>query len=92
MESEPMLAPREKSLLPEKISPEEDQTHDAALSRTVSSTHYQQAFLAPVNFIKSEEYFCVDTRAGIVVNFCLNWQVPNCRLMQQTPKGKQNKF
>ena len=30
MESEPMITPREKSLLQEEFSPEEDQTHDAA--------------------------------------------------------------
>ena len=41
MEPEPMLTPREKSPLPEKFSPEEDQTHNAASSRTVSPTHYQ---------------------------------------------------
>ena len=42
MESEFMLTPREKSPLPEKPSSEEDQTHDAASSRTASPTHYQQ--------------------------------------------------
>ena len=31
MESEPMLTPREKSLLPEKFSPEDYRTHDAAI-------------------------------------------------------------
>ena len=30
MESEPMFTPREKSPLPEKFSPEDYQTHDAA--------------------------------------------------------------
>ena len=29
MESEAMVTPRAKSPLPEKLSPEEDQTHDA---------------------------------------------------------------
>ena len=43
VESEPMLTPREKSPLPEKFSPEEDQTHNTASSRTVSPIHYQQA-------------------------------------------------
>ena len=47
MESEPMLAPKEKSLLPEKFSPEEDRTHDAVSSRTASPTHYQRAIPAP---------------------------------------------
>ena len=36
-----------KSPLPEKFSPEEDQTHDAAASRTASPTCYQWAILAP---------------------------------------------
>ena len=35
--------PRGKSPLPEKISPEEDRTHDAASNRTASPTHYQRA-------------------------------------------------
>ena len=48
MESEPMLTPREKSPLPEKLSPEKDRTHDAASSRTVSPTYYQRAIPAPV--------------------------------------------
>ena len=47
MESESMLTPRDKSPLPEKFSLEEDQTHNAASSRTVSPTHYQQAVPAP---------------------------------------------
>ena len=47
MESEPMLAPREKSPLPEKFSSEEDQTHDAASSRTASPLHYQRVIPAP---------------------------------------------
>ena len=38
-----MLTPREKSPLPEKMFPEDDQTHDAASSRTASPTHYQPA-------------------------------------------------
>ena len=41
MESEPMLSPREKSSVLEKFSLDEDQTHDAASSRTASPTHYQ---------------------------------------------------
>ena len=48
MESEAMLTPREKSPLPEKFSPEEDQTHDTASSRTASPTHCQPAIPAPV--------------------------------------------
>ena len=47
MEFEPMLTPRKKNPPPEKFSPEEDQTHDAASNRTVSPTQYQQAILAP---------------------------------------------
>ena len=39
--------PREKSPLLEKISSEEDQTHDVASSRTASPTHYQRAIAAP---------------------------------------------
>ena len=42
MESEPMLNPRKKSLLPEKkFSSEEDRIHDAASSKRVSPTDYQ---------------------------------------------------
>ena len=52
MESEPMLTPREKSSLPEKISPEEDGTHDAAPSRTASPTQYQRAIPAPDPLVK----------------------------------------
>ena len=47
MESEPMLTPREKVPLPEKVSPEEDRTHDTASRRTASPTHYQWAIAAP---------------------------------------------
>ena len=46
MESEPILTPREKSPLLEKLSPEEDQTHDTASSRTASPTHEQRAIPA----------------------------------------------
>ena len=44
-----MLTPREKYISPplEKFSSEEDRTHDAASSRTVSPTHYQRAIPAP---------------------------------------------
>ena len=42
-----MLTPREKSLLLEKFSPEEDQARDAASSRTLSPTHYQQITPCP---------------------------------------------
>ena len=41
IESEPMLISREKSPIPEKFSSEEDQTTNAAASRTESLTHYQ---------------------------------------------------
>ena len=41
MELELMLAPREKSPLPEKSSSEKDRTHDAASRRTASPTLYQ---------------------------------------------------
>ena len=47
MESQPKLNPREKSPLPEKFSPEEDQTHDAASSRTASPTHNQLSYSGP---------------------------------------------
>ena len=47
MDSKPILTPRKKSSLPEKFSSEEDQTHDAASSRTASPTHYQRAIPAP---------------------------------------------
>ena len=43
MESEPMLTPREKSLIPEKFSVEEEQTNDDASSKTLSPTRYQRA-------------------------------------------------
>ena len=42
-----MLTPRENSPLPEKFSPEEDRTRDAASSRTASPTHFQRAIPAP---------------------------------------------
>ena len=48
MESESILTPREKNpLYRKKLSPEQDQTHDAASSRTASPIYYQQAILAP---------------------------------------------
>ena len=40
-----------KSPVPEKFSPEKDQTHDAASSRTASPTHYHRASLAPIIII-----------------------------------------
>ena len=49
MESEPMVTPRGKSPLLEKFFPEEDWTHNAAQSRTVSSRHYQRAI--PAQFV-----------------------------------------
>ena len=43
-----MLTPRENSPLPKKKSSlEEDRTHDAASSRTVSPTHYQLSYSGP---------------------------------------------
>ena len=48
MESEPMLTPRGKSPLLEKFSSDEDQTHNAALSRTASPTHYQLSCSGPL--------------------------------------------
>ena len=42
-----MLTPREKPSLLEKLSSEEDGTHDAASSRTANPTHYEQAIPAP---------------------------------------------
>ena len=45
-----MLTPRQKSPLLSKFSPEEDRTHDAASSRTVSLTHYQSAIPAPLHY------------------------------------------
>ena len=53
-ESEPMLTPREKSSLPEKFSPEEDQTHDAASSRTASPTHNQLSYSGPSKIIQNK--------------------------------------
>ena len=47
MESEPMSTPRKKSPPLEKFSQEEDRTHDAASSRTASSTHNQRAIPTP---------------------------------------------
>ena len=47
MESEPMLTPRKKSPQPEKLSPEEGGTGNAALCRTGSPTHYQRTIPAP---------------------------------------------
>ena len=49
MESEPMLTPRETFPRREKISPDEDRTHDAASSRTASPTHYQRTIPAPLD-------------------------------------------
>ena len=54
MELEPMLTPRGKSPLLEKLSPEEDRTNDAVQSRTVSPTHYQQAIPAPDEYMYYE--------------------------------------
>ena len=44
--AEPMLTPRENPLYWKKIFSEEDQTHNAASSRTVSVKHYQRAISA----------------------------------------------
>ena len=43
---------RRKSPLPEKFSPEEYRTHDAASSRTASPTHNQRAIPAPLSWTK----------------------------------------
>ena len=43
-----MLTPRDKSSLPEKFSPEEDGTHDAASSRTASPAHYHLSYSGPL--------------------------------------------
>ena len=48
MESEPTLTPRENSVLPEKFSPEEDRTHDAASRRTASQYTTNELFRPPV--------------------------------------------
>ena len=42
-----MSTPREKSPLPEKFSPGEYRTHDAASRRTASPTHYQLSYSGP---------------------------------------------
>ena len=47
MEFEPMLTPREKSLLP-KMSPEEDRTRDAVDSEP---KHYQLSYSGPRMYI-----------------------------------------
>ena len=47
MESEPMLTPREKSLLPEKSSEEEERTHEAGSCRTANLTHFQLSYSGP---------------------------------------------
>ena len=48
MEFEPMLTPREKSPLP-KMSPEEDQTHDAVDSEP---KHYQLSYSSPICLVE----------------------------------------
>ena len=51
METEPMLTPREKSPLPEKnIPPEEDRTHYAAPSNTFLRKSIQLNYLPCVKF------------------------------------------
>ena len=69
MESEPMLTPREKSLLPEKFSPEENLKHDAASSRTTNPTHYQRAIPAPnhVTILTEFERPAYSTRGGPLI-------------------------
>ena len=47
MESEPMLTPKGKTPLPEKLSSEADRTHDAASNRIASQTHYQLSYSGP---------------------------------------------
>ena len=56
MESEPMLTPKEKSPLSEKLSSEEDRTHDALSSRTSSPTHYQRGIPAPIFIINCQRF------------------------------------
>ena len=45
-----------QSPLPEKLSPEEDKTHDTALSRAGSPTHYQRAIPAPIPWSEVHHY------------------------------------
>ena len=50
VESETMFTPREKkNSTGKKFSSGKDQTHDAASSRTKSSTRYQLSYSGPVN-------------------------------------------
>ena len=53
---EPMLTPRVKSPLPKKNSSSEDRTHNAALNKTMSPTHYQLSYSGPhFSLVKIEE-------------------------------------
>ena len=77
MESEPMLTPREKSPLPEKVTSEEDQTQDTASNRTASPTHFQRAIPAPsMNHRQTmsgeDSIMSVDNRQGLFVGWLLN--------------------
>ena len=55
MDLEPILSPRKKKSPPqEKFSSEEDETRDAASSRTASLTHYQRAIPAPAGVLRTE--------------------------------------
>ena len=56
MESKPKSTPREKFPLPEKFSPEEYQTHDAASHKTASPTPYKLSYSGPLIL----QYFCHD--------------------------------
>ena len=73
MESKPMLSPREKSLLPETFSSEEDQTYDAASSRTASPTHYQLSYSGPILWFDSR--FCCGSfsRSSHTSDLKKNW-------------------
>ena len=88
MESEPMLAPREKSPLPEKFSSEEDRTHAAASCRTASLTHYQLSYSGPIyqltKFERNQVMNCLNTcqcKSFLIYSvhqqlFPLNTQIP----------------
>ena len=58
---EPMLTPRKKSPLPEKSSPEEDRTHNAASHRTASPTLYQLSYSGPYRMLFSDALYKAHT-------------------------------
>ena len=61
-----MLTPRGKCPQPEKFSPEEDRTLDAASSRTASPTHYQRAIPAPLGCFKSHHHALCTSGTGLL--------------------------